>query len=74
MIRLWQVGEGAKAGSKALLPLGGLPARGFVNGLAFARSGRFVAAALGQEPRMGRWLRDKVARNGVLLQQLEYEQ
>eukprot|EP00887_Chlorella_sp_A99_P001865 scaffold19.g1865.t1 len=71
IIRLWRVGEGAKGGaSKALHPLGGLPARGFVNGLALACSGRLLVAGLGQEPRMGRWLRDGAARNGLLIQPL----
>lgn len=62
----------AKGGkSRALSLLGGLPARGFTNSLAIAHSGRFVVAGMGQEPRLGRWLRDPVARNGVLLLPLE---
>lgn len=62
----------AKGGSsKALAPLGGLPARGFVNSLALGRSGRLLVAGLGQEPRMGRWLRDPSAKNGVLIQPLQ---
>ena len=44
---------------------------GFVNGLAIARSGRFVVAGMGQEPRMGRWLRDAKARNGLLVHELQ---
>ena len=50
--------------------LAGLPTRGFVNGLAVARSARFVLAAVGQEPRLGRWLRDGSARNGLVLHTL----
>ncbi|RMZ55710.1 hypothetical protein APUTEX25_005751 [Auxenochlorella protothecoides] len=66
LVRLWSLDKGTK-GTKGLSQLGGLPARGFVNGLAVARSGRFVAAGMGQEPRMGRWGRDGKARNGVLI-------
>jgi len=51
-------------------PRGALPARGFVNGLALASSGRFLLAAMGQEPRLGRWARDGGARNGVLFHAL----
>ncbi|KAL4451525.1 hypothetical protein ABPG75_007187 [Micractinium tetrahymenae] len=71
VVRLWGVVDAKGGSSKALQPLGGIAARGFVNSLAFARSGRFLAAGLGQEPRMGRWLRDGVARNGVLIQPLQ---
>lgn len=35
-----------------------------------ARSGRFLLAGMGQEPRLGRWARDKKARNGLLLHRL----
>lgn len=70
MVRLWGVVDAKGGSSKALEPVGGIPARGFVNALAFARGGAFLAAGLGQEPRMGRWLRDGVARNGVLIQPL----
>lgn len=73
VVRLWGVVDAKGGSSKALEPLGGIPARGFVNSLAFARSGRFLAAGLGQEPRMGRWLRDGVARNGVLIQPLQLQ-
>ena len=40
-----------------------VPLSGFINGLALARSGRFVAAAVGQEHRLGRWFGLKEARN-----------
>ena len=62
-----------KAGAQTLAPIGGLPARGFVNALHVAHSGRFVLAGLGQEPRLGRWARDSQARNGLLLHRLELE-
>ena len=68
VVRLWQVADG-KVG-KVLHELGGLPARGFVNALQFARSGRFLVAGMGQEPRLGRWARDGTAKNGLLIHQL----
>jgi ribosomal RNA-processing protein 9 len=43
---------------------------GFVNGLAVAKSGRFMVAAIGQEHRLGRWSKIKEARNGAQLVQL----
>ncbi len=73
VIRLWAVQEG-KAMAQTLAPIGGLPARGFVNALHIARSGRFVLAGMGQEPRLGRWARDSQARNGLLLHSLSLEE
>jgi ribosomal RNA-processing protein 9 len=69
-VRLWQVASGKAGGLAGLKPLASLPARGWVNGLALARSGAFVAAAMGQEPRMGRWARDGAAHNGLLIHRL----
>jgi ribosomal RNA-processing protein 9 len=71
-IRMWGVEDGGN-GHRVLQPVGNLPARGFVNGLAIAKSGRFVVAAMGQEPRLGRWVRDKAAKNGVLFHPLKYD-
>lgn len=68
VIRLWQVTDG-KVG-KVLKELGGLPARGFVNSLQFAKSGKFLVAGMGQEQRLGRWTRDGAAKNGLLVHQL----
>ena len=56
--------------SKTLEKIGQIPAVGFVNALAIAGSGRFVLAGLGQEPRLGRWGKAKIARCGVLVQPL----
>ena len=58
---------------RQLMPLFALPARGFVNSLAVASSGRFVLAGMGQEPRQGRWGRDVQARNGLLMHRLTLE-
>lgn len=71
VIRLWQVADG-KVG-KVLKELGGLPARGFVNSLGFAKSGNFLVAGMGQEQRLGRWTRDGAAKNGLLVHQLNLQ-
>ena len=70
LIRMWGIEDGG-GGHRALKSIGALPARGFVNGMAIAKSGRFLVAAVGQEPRLGRWVRDKAAKNGVLFHPLE---
>lgn len=70
--QLWlQVGDGKHG--KMLSPIGDLPARGFVNSIALARSGRFLLAGIGQEPRLGRWARDPGAKNCLLIHQIELE-
>ena len=66
-IRLWRASEDP---GRQLAPLACLPARGFVNALAVASSGRFVLAGMGQEPRGGRWARDAHAKNGLLMHRL----
>ncbi len=69
-IRLWSVSASKAGGAGGLACLGALPQRGFVNGLAFSRSGGLLVAAVGQEPRMGRWARDGAARNGLAVHRL----
>ena len=71
VVRLWRLADAKGGSSRALEPLGGLAVRGFVNSLALGRSGRVLVAGVGQEPRMGRWLRDAAARNGVFIQPLQ---
>jgi len=62
-IRLWC----CSADFKSLRPIGKVPAVGFVNGLRFSSNGDFLVAAIGQEHRLGRWWRDKKARNSTLI-------
>ncbi|KAG2439576.1 hypothetical protein HXX76_004928 [Chlamydomonas incerta] len=69
-IRLWSVTPSKSGGAGGLGCIGALPQRGFVNGLAIARSARFLVAAVGQEPRMGRWAREPRARNGLAVHRL----
>lgn len=56
---------------KDIQPLYDLPLVGFVNSLAFAKSGEFLVAAVGQEPRLGRWGHVQAASNGVAIQSLK---
>ena len=70
-IRLWRVEKNKMGGAQDLCCIGGLPARGCVNGLALSRSGGLLVAAVGQEPRLGRWMRDGAARNGLFVYRLE---
>ncbi|XP_051148123.1 U3 snoRNP-associated protein-like EMB2271 [Andrographis paniculata] len=65
-VRLWEVAPE----SKDIQPLFGLSLDGFVNALAFAKSGKFLIAGAGQEPRLGRWGHVAAAKNGVALHPL----
>lgn len=69
-IRLWKLDRALRTFS----PLFVLPAVGFVNSLhlSSAKTSKEVilAAALGQEPRLGRWMRKKEARNVALVVKL----
>ncbi|KAJ4781518.1 U3 snoRNP-associated protein-like YAOH [Rhynchospora pubera] len=62
-VRLWAL----EPESRGIHPLHNFPLDGFVNALAFAKSGRFLLAGVGQEPRLGRWGRNRTARNGVAI-------
>lgn len=66
-VRLWAIGSE----KKDIQPLYDLPLVGFVNSLAFAKSGEFLVAAVGQEPRLGRWGHVQAASNGVAIQSLK---
>ncbi|KAF9616578.1 hypothetical protein IFM89_030345 [Coptis chinensis] len=69
VVRLWTV----DSDNKRVQPLYDLPLVdiGWVcQFLAFAKSGRFLVAGVGQEPRLGRWGRIPASKNGVLLQSL----
>ena len=43
---------------------------GYVNGIAFSRTGRFFVAATGQEHRLGRWWKVKAGKNGLAIVKL----
>lgn len=71
-IRVWHCNVGA--GKVGLERAGEIPARGFANGLKVSSRKGIVVAAMGKEPRCGRWETDKGARNGILIERLSSEQ
>ncbi|XP_059666166.1 U3 snoRNP-associated protein-like EMB2271 [Cornus florida] len=66
-IRLWAI----ENESKGIRPLFELPMVGFVNSLAFAKSGQFLVAGVGKEPRLGRWGCLPAAQNGIAIHSLK---
>ncbi|KAL8257470.1 hypothetical protein R6Q59_029511 [Mikania micrantha] len=67
VVRLWEI----KNDVEGLQPLFELPLVGYINSLAFAKSGKFLVAGVGKEPRLGRWGTLPAARQGVALQLLQ---
>ncbi|OAY81407.1 U3 snoRNP-associated protein-like YAOH [Ananas comosus] len=66
VVRLWAI----EMESKGIRPLFSYPLDGFINSLTFAKSGRFLLAGVGKEPRLGRWGRVQEATNGVAIHSL----
>lgn len=66
-VRLWTI----ESESKGIRPLFELPVAGFINSLVFSKSGQFLVAGVGQEPRLGRWGRIADVRNGVVVHPLK---
>jgi len=62
-IRVWQVGEGFRS----IKEVHKIEVAGFVNSLAISQCGGWVVAGVGQEHKLGRWWRDKTARNKVVV-------
>ncbi|KAJ8409348.1 hypothetical protein AAFF_G00235460 [Aldrovandia affinis] len=62
-VQLWRCGEGYRG----LHPLFSVPVAGFVNSLKFSSTGDFLVAGVGQEHRLGRWWRNKEAKNGLYI-------
>ncbi|XP_078428789.1 U3 snoRNP-associated protein-like EMB2271 isoform X2 [Wolffia australiana] len=69
VVRLWTV----ESEAATIQPLYNLPLVGYVNSLAIAKSGRFVVAGVGKEPRLGRWGSNSGAVNGVCLHPLKFK-
>ncbi|KAI7732710.1 hypothetical protein M8C21_005143 [Ambrosia artemisiifolia] len=67
VVRLWEIENDAKG----VHPLFELPLVGYVNSLAFAKSGKFLVAGVGKEPRLGRWGSLPAARHGVAVHPLQ---
>jgi len=62
-VRVWQVGEGFRS----IKEVHKVNVTGFVNSLAISQCGGWVVAGVGQEHKLGRWWRDKTARNKVVV-------
>jgi len=62
-LRVWQVGEGFRS----IKEVHRIEVKGFVNSLAISPSGEFIVAGVGQEHRLGRWWRDKAAKNKLVV-------
>ncbi|KAM4720888.1 U3 small nucleolar RNA-interacting protein 2 [Rhinophrynus dorsalis] len=62
-VRVWRCGDGFRG----LHPLFTIPLVGFVNSLQFSSSAQFLVAGVGQEHRLGRWWRNKEAKNGLYI-------
>ena len=69
-LRFWHAEE---VEERKLKPLMSVPITGFVNGISLAPSGKFLACAVGQEHRLGRWFRIPEARNSLCLLTLPSE-
>ncbi|KAL4586981.1 hypothetical protein LXL04_011629 [Taraxacum kok-saghyz] len=67
VVRLWEI----ESDGKGVRPLFELPLDGYVNSLAFAKSGKFLVAGVGKEPRLGRWGSHPGARHGVMVHPLQ---
>lgn len=69
-IRLWKVVMGKTLKSRSLEPLDKIPLNGYVNDIAVGPNARFCVAAVGQEPKLGRWDRISGAKNRIAILQL----
>lgn len=68
-IRLWALDEGLRSFKQ----VGEVPVEGVINGLQVLSlpEGVILTAAVAREPRLGRWLTLKQAKNGLLVVELE---
>lgn len=61
-LRLWNLSPSGDHG-RGLESIGRIPLHGFINDVAIGPKARFCVAAIGQEPRLGRWDRVPKAKN-----------
>ncbi|XP_069672562.1 U3 small nucleolar RNA-interacting protein 2 [Periplaneta americana] len=62
-VRLWKCDKGFRS----LTPIVDIPVVGFVNAMAFTSDGDYIIVGTGQEHRLGRWWKEKEAKNGILI-------
>jgi len=67
-LRLWRVSTAEKGAG--ITPLDTVPIHGHINSIAMGPGGKFCVAAVGQEPRLGRWDRVPRAKNRFAIIQL----
>lgn len=60
---LWKCGDRLRS----LEPCFSIPLGGFINALAFSHCGSYLVAGVGQEHRLGRWWKDRNAKNGIAI-------
>ncbi|KAL7541077.1 hypothetical protein ACHAWF_006857 [Thalassiosira exigua] len=70
-LRLWRVSAMEK--DAGIRPLDAVPIHGHVNDIAMGPGGKFCVAAVGQEPRLGRWDRVPRAKNRFAIVRLSVE-
>ncbi|XP_068220490.1 U3 small nucleolar RNA-interacting protein 2-like [Palaemon carinicauda] len=64
-IRLWKIT--VDRGQRKLQSLFNIPIAGVVNDLAFTSNGSHLIAGIGQEHKLGRWFKDKTAKNSIIV-------
>jgi len=62
-LRLWKVNTSGDKNEAGISPLESVPIHGHINSIAMGPEGKFCVAAVGQEPRLGRWDRVPRAKN-----------
>ena len=62
-LRLWRVNTSGDKNDSGISPLESVPIHGHINSIAMGPEGKFCVAAVGQEPRLGRWDRVPRAKN-----------
>ena len=73
-INLYRVNPDQQDASDRIRPMCTIPrVEGYVNGLAFNSDATVLVAAVGQEPRLGKWDRNKSAKNALFCQRLQFE-
>jgi len=70
-LRLWKVSTGNIVDGKNLEQLAKVPLYGYINDIAFGPNAKFCVAAIGQEPRLGRWDRVQGAKNRFAIIKLD---
>ncbi len=69
-LRLWKVIMGETLKERSLEALDMIPMKGYVNDIAVGPKARFCVAAVGQEPKLGRWNRISGAKNRIAIVRL----